>query len=161
MRDLQLEEGSEKLEYSDSELVSQAKSGNLDAFDELISRHRGRAFEWARRVTTDPHLAEDVVQDALIRAFLHLGSLMDMNRFLPWFQRIVQNQALKKVCRGGHYAKERPFSSLEEKGSPPAQTDWGNIDNILHYMSQQYVHPHNENSDPSLLRAKGEIVQMI
>jgi RNA polymerase sigma factor (sigma-70 family) len=161
MVDMSYAGGSVKPEYSDSELVSQAKAGNLDAFDELIMRHRGRAYEWARRVIIDPQLAEDVVQDALIRAFLHLGSLMDMNRFLPWFQRIVQNQALKKVRRGGHYAKERPFSSFEEKNSSSLQTDWGNIDNVLHYMSQQYVDPHNANNDPSMLLAKGEIVQMI
>lgn len=92
--------------------VKRAQLGDTEAFSELIEQHRSTAHRWADRMTGDPHLADDVVQDALICAFLHLGSLEDTSRFLPWFYRIVINQASMRLRRGGPYRQERPFTSI-------------------------------------------------
>ncbi|WP_282938492.1 RNA polymerase sigma factor [Paenibacillus sp. RC67] len=106
------EELSQKLdEQGDQELVAQAQAGDRDAFGELIRRHRAQVYEYARSITQEPFLAEDVVQDALIRAFLHLGTLVDTRRFLPWLHRIVRNQAYTRL-RSHSIAKEQAFSSL-------------------------------------------------
>ncbi|MDF2713969.1 MAG: polymerase subunit sigma-24 [Paenibacillus sp.] len=69
-------------EPTDGSLIERARAGDRDAFGELVRRHRTKAFDWARNVARDPHLAEDIVQEALLRAFMHLGTLADMNRFL-------------------------------------------------------------------------------
>ena len=95
---------------TDRELIEQARGGSREAFGELVRQYRAEALGVANRMVRDPHMAEDVVQDALIRAFIHLGSLMDGGKFGPWLRRIVRNQALLKLRRGGPYAKEQPFS---------------------------------------------------
>src|SRR5690606_17028487 len=84
--------------------------------------------------------AEDIVQDALIRAFLKLGTLMDAKKFLPWLRQIVRNQAYMKMRRGGPYKHEQPFSLFtKQKEAGPLyaeQVDWSDVDQILFYLSR-------------------------
>ncbi|WP_199615870.1 RNA polymerase sigma factor [Paenibacillus alkalitolerans] len=94
----------------DTILVEKAKAGDDEAFNELVRRHRSKAFGVARSYARDRHLAEDIVQDALMRAFLHVSSLEDAERFVPWLQRIVRNQANTMLRRGGPFGKERPLA---------------------------------------------------
>lgn len=145
----------------DRELVERARSGDQDAFSELVRRHRDQAYGWANQIARDTHLAEDIVQDALIRAFLHLGTLMDANRFLPWLQRIIRNQAYTKLRRGGQYGKEQPFTSFGSVRSAGADIrrddqamDWGDIDQILFRLSHSAAKQAEQSSDPvkSILR---------
>lgn len=119
--------------------VERAKEGDSEAFGELVRHYRAKALGLADSLTGDAHMAEDIVQEALIRAFLHLGTLEDNRRFMPWLHRIVRNQAYMKLRRGGRFAKERPFASLSSAdsaggagGGPP---DWGDIDAILYHLA--------------------------
>ncbi|MFK7692939.1 RNA polymerase sigma factor [Paenibacillus sp. HJGM_3] len=149
-------------ETDDRELVERARGGDQEAFSELVRKHRAQAFGWANHITRDEHMAEDVVQDALIRAFLHLGTLVDTGRFLPWLQRIIRNQAYMKLRRGGPFGKERPFSGFRSasadaeegsRGDVPAM-DWSNIDHILFRLSRSAQAAAENSHDPasSLLR---------
>ncbi len=95
----------------DHELVARAREGDPDAFGELVRRHRARAIGVAKTLTQDPHMAEDIVQEALVKAFLKLGTLVDEGRFAPWLSRIVRNEAYMKLRRGGPHGKERPFAA--------------------------------------------------
>jgi RNA polymerase sigma factor (sigma-70 family) len=129
-------------EFPDNELVERARSGDQEAFSSLVRKYRAQAIGWANVLTTDSYMAEDIVQDALIRAFLHLGTLMDTKRFLPWLHRIVRNQANMKLRRGGPFAKERSFSNFEQKGrstvggqSTESSKDWSDIDHILFHLA--------------------------
>ncbi len=124
------------VEHEDRELVERARSGDQEAFGELVRRHRAKAFGLARSLAHDPHLADDIVQDALVRAFLHLGTLLDGERFLPWLQTIVRNQAHMKLRRGGPFGKERPFSAYESASDLGANTNWGDLDSILHHLAK-------------------------
>lgn len=90
-----------------------AVSGEQWAFDSLVLRHRQAMVRWAESITRDRHVAEDVVQDALVRAFLHLDQLSDPGKFLGWVQRIIRNQAMMRLRRGGPFGRESPWSSLE------------------------------------------------
>lgn len=85
--------GLELDELEDVELVRRSQAGDQEAFGELIRRHRGQVYGYARTLTQESFMAEDIVQDALIRAFLHLGTRVQIERFLPWLHRIVRNQA--------------------------------------------------------------------
>lgn len=124
----------DKLE--DSVLVQRAQTGEREAFGELIRRHRRQVYGYAQALTQEPFLAEDIVQDALIRAFMHLGTLMDVGRFLPWLHRIVRNQAYSRLSRN-RIGKERPFSTLQGigKDGDPTGVVWSNLDDILHRVS--------------------------
>ncbi|WP_028609078.1 sigma-70 family RNA polymerase sigma factor [Paenibacillus harenae] len=127
---------------SDEVLIERARLGSHDAYQELLARHRGRAFQWARQMTPDPHLAEDIVQEALIRAFMKLGTVTDLSKFLPWLRSIVRNQALMKLRRGGPHAHERPFTSLipqNARASDDGAPDWSDLDTVLHQYAKRGI----------------------
>lgn len=139
----------------DRTLVERAQQGDTEAFGELIEQHRSKARGWAECMIGDPHMADDVVQDALIRAFMHLGSLADTSRFLPWFHRIVRNQANMRLRRGGPHRKERPFASMGAASvNDGIQVDWEDLDSILHHLARTATEAAGRDQDPaeSLLR---------
>jgi RNA polymerase sigma factor (sigma-70 family) len=124
-------------EMKKEKLVHQARKGNQEAFNELVRLHRAKAHGWAFSVTKDTFLAEDIVQEALYRAFIKIGTLIDTNRFTPWLKQIVRNQAYMKVRSAG-YRMESSISSLaagRESKLSPSSVDWGDIDQILCFIS--------------------------
>ena len=77
----------------DANLVARVLAGDKSAFGVLIDRHRADAVAFARRLVSRAD-AEDVVQEALISAFLAMGSLRAPERFKSWLLGIVIN-----LCR--------------------------------------------------------------
>ncbi len=78
----------------DAELVKRILAGEKSAFGPLIDRHRPEAIRLARRMLGDAVEAEDITQEALLQAFLGLGSLHAPDRFGAWLLGIVVN-----LCR--------------------------------------------------------------
>ncbi|WP_158301620.1 RNA polymerase sigma factor [Paenibacillus mesophilus] len=153
---------------SDEALTEQAKTGDRSAFGELVRRHRTKACSLAQSMARDEYLAEDIVQDALVRAFLRVGTLSDPKRFLPWFHRIVRNQALMKLRRGGPYSKEMPLASWEGQipnndaaASVRGREQWGDLDSILHRLARSSAERDTDNSDPAVLLLRKETVDHI
>lgn len=83
---------------SDEALVGRTRRGELDAFEELIERHRHVVFRIAARVV-GPAEAEDVSQDAFLRAFNTLGRFRGDASFRTWLLRITHNTALNALAR--------------------------------------------------------------
>ncbi|ASS65179.1 MULTISPECIES: RNA polymerase sigma factor [unclassified Paenibacillus] len=143
-------------------LAERARAGDAEAFGELFERHRQKAKGLAQRLTGDVHMADDVVQEALIRAFLHLGTLADTSRLLPWFYRIVRNQANMKLRRGGPYRKERPFNSLAAPvGREAAAADWEDLDSILSHLAGRASQEAALSRDPAELLLRKETFETI
>jgi RNA polymerase sigma-70 factor (ECF subfamily) len=67
-----------------------AKDGEVAAFERLIARHRARLLDVARYTVGDREVAQDIVQEALLRAFSSLRSLREADRFGPWVNTIVR-----------------------------------------------------------------------
>lgn len=159
--------GSGQAVHPESRLVERARAGDQEAFGELVRRHRAQALGLAGTLTRDAHLAEDVVQEALIRAFLHLGTLADPNRFRPWLHRIVRNQANTKLRRGGPYGKESPFAAFAgaEEGGPLAfdadLVDWRDIDSILFHMARHASEEAQRSGNPEQLLMRKELLENI
>ncbi|KIL38029.1 hypothetical protein SD70_29130 [Gordoniibacillus kamchatkensis] len=143
---------------ADNSLIERARAGDQDAFGELVRRHRAKAFDWARSFARDPHLAEDIVQEALLRAFMHLGTLADMDRFLPWLHRIVRNEALMKLRKGENSGRERTFTGIAS-GREAIGVDWGDLDSILHYMAGKMERI--DDGDPAVRLAQNEFLDTI
>src|ERR1700687_6409343 len=80
----------------DANLVARVLGGNRSAFGILIDRHRAGALAFARRLVSRAN-AEDVVQDALISAFLAMGTLRAPERFKSWLLGIVINLCRKRL----------------------------------------------------------------
>ncbi len=97
---LHLEEESRRLAVgiSDSEsvadLVRLARSGDKDAFRELVLRHQNAAGGVAFGILGDTHLAADAVQDSFVKAWQRLNQLGDDRRFSGWFLQIVRSSSI-------------------------------------------------------------------
>jgi RNA polymerase sigma-70 factor (ECF subfamily) len=84
---------------SDALLVDRARQGDLDAFSALVERHRDIVLRVATRVV-GPADAEDVAQDAFLRAFHRLGRFRGDAAFRSWLLQITHNAALDALGRG-------------------------------------------------------------
>ena len=78
-----------------SELVEAAQSGDNEAYDALIQRFQQMAYAIANRYLGDHHLAQDVVQEAALEAFVHLRELKEPAAFPGWFRQIVFRQCTR------------------------------------------------------------------
>src|SRR5687768_15517643 len=72
-------------------LVEAASRGDHEAFDALAAAAGNRLFAVARLILRSHDLAEDAVQEALVRAWQQLPSLRDPDRFDAWLYRLVVN----------------------------------------------------------------------
>jgi len=79
-------------EPSDGEVVRRVLAGEVDAFAALVVRHRERMVRYARHMMGDLDEAEDVVQDAFVRAYRALPRCAEPDRFDAWLFRIVVNR---------------------------------------------------------------------
>ena len=100
----------------DHELLASARENDLDAASILLSRHQGGAYTAALRLLGDPADAEDVTQEALVRAFTSLDRLEDGASFSSWLRRIAINLSLNVLRRRGLIRFE-PLEAMP--GGPP------------------------------------------
>jgi RNA polymerase sigma-70 factor (ECF subfamily) len=88
---------------SDDQLLEAIRAGSRPAWGQLFARHADSAWRTAFAIVHDHGRAEDVVQDAFVRA-IHAAERFDRSRpFRPWLLRIVTNRALD-VLRHEQYA---------------------------------------------------------
>ena len=80
-------------------LLEAAKSGNHSAFEELWARHSDTAFKSAYRILGNRDDAEDTLQDAWMKAFVHLKNFDGRSKFSTWLTRIAINSALMVLRR--------------------------------------------------------------
>src|SRR5688572_23493989 len=73
----------------DAELVQLSRAGNRDAYGELIRRYQRSICGLACLLVDDKFEAEDMTQEAFLRAWLNLDMLSDPAKFAPWLRRIV------------------------------------------------------------------------
>ena len=78
-------------------LVERAKSGEVAAFTELVRRYDKKIFRMAKQITQSDEDAEDVLQEALFKAYQHLDSFQGNSKFYTWIVRIAVNEALMKL----------------------------------------------------------------
>lgn len=107
-------------------LVAAAKDGDREAFSELVRRYERRIFRLAQNITRHPEDAEDVMQDAFLKAYQHLDSFQGDSRFYTWLVRITVNQALMKLRkrRPNHFSLDQPVAG-ENDLLPREIEDWG------------------------------------
>jgi RNA polymerase sigma-70 factor (ECF subfamily) len=104
-----------EVQRDEKDLVARARSGDRDAFAELIWRHQNAVFTLARRLV-GPDLAPDVAQEALIRAWRSIGGFRGEASFGTWLHRITVNTAWTQRRRASRH-EARPFDdALFERG---------------------------------------------
>ncbi len=110
----------------ESVLVNAARKGDIGAFEELVRRYDRNVFRIAQHITQNREDAEDVVQDAFLKAYQNLGQFQGQSKFYTWLVRIAVNEALMRLRRR---RPERMVSldedvKTEEDSMPREIADW-------------------------------------
>src|SRR5579864_1121498 len=82
---------------NESTLVDEAREGNSEAFATLINHYDENVFRLAINITHNKEDAEDVMQEALFKAYINIGRFRGGSRFYTWLVRIALNEALMKL----------------------------------------------------------------
>jgi RNA polymerase sigma-70 factor (ECF subfamily) len=83
--------------FDESALVAQAKAGDQNAFAELVNRYERKVYRLAKNITRNDEDAEDVLQDAFLKAYTHLDNFKGDSKFYTWIVRIAVNEALMRL----------------------------------------------------------------
>jgi RNA polymerase sigma-70 factor (ECF subfamily) len=100
-------------------LVERARGGDLDAFNELVSRYEGKILRLTQHITGNREDAEDALQETFLKAFSRLDQFQGDSRFYTWLVRIAVNESLMKLRK----RKSSQAVSLDE----PVETEDGFI----------------------------------
>jgi RNA polymerase sigma-70 factor (ECF subfamily) len=108
------------------QLVRRAKRGDDQAFEELVRRYDRNVFRIAQHITQNREDAEDVVQEAFLKAYGNLAKFQEQSKFSTWLVRIAVNEALMKLRRR---KPERTVSldedvKTEDDSLPREVADW-------------------------------------
>src|SRR5579862_1634729 len=83
--------------FDEGELVAKAKAGDIQAFTDLVNRYERKIYRLAKHITQNDEDAEDVLQDAFLKAYEHLDSFQGNSKFYTWSVRIAVNEALMRL----------------------------------------------------------------
>ena len=86
---------------NEQDLIQRAKGGDIAAFEALVQTHRQVALRVAFLVVSDQGEAEDVTQEAFVKAYRAMSRFRIDASFRPWLLRIVRNEALNQRRRRG------------------------------------------------------------
>lgn len=114
------------VEQTESALVTAAKAGDYDAFEQLVNRYEHKIYRLGLNITGNPEDAEDVLQETFLKAFENLGRFREDSRFYTWIVRIGVNQALMKLRKRRTDKSVSLDDPIEEGGEiiPRDFADW-------------------------------------
>ncbi|HEX6739980.1 MAG TPA: sigma-70 family RNA polymerase sigma factor, partial [Vicinamibacteria bacterium] len=95
------------MDRSEADLLAKARGGNLFAFEEIVKRYQRRVYATAYRIVRRADLADDVAQEAFLRAYEALDRFDLARPFGPWICRIAANLAISHVRSPA--AREQPL----------------------------------------------------
>jgi len=101
---------------SDEEVVTRVLAGETGMFEIIMRRHNQRLYRVARAILRNDGEAEDVMQDAYVRAYEHLDQFAGRAKFATWLTRIAVHEALARQLRGNRYQELETMS--EREGDP-------------------------------------------
>ena len=101
----------------DQLLVARFKDGDEGAYNEMVSRYWGRIYAMVHQLLRNPQDAEEVTQDAFVRAFIHLRQYDDSRAFYPWLAAIAVRLAQNWLRQHGRVVRHEG-STLDEANEP-------------------------------------------
>ena len=113
-------ESRERDAFSDEDVVKRVRAGQVDLFEVLMRRYNQRVYRLARAVLRNDSEAEDVAQEAWVRAYTHLDQFAGRAAFSTWLSRIALHEAWARVRRGKRLEAIEP--DPESAGRPMRQT---------------------------------------
>lgn len=107
-------------EERERELVARAQKGDRAAFAALVRAHQDEVYTLARRLVGDPHLASDVAQEAMIRAWRALPKFRGDSRLSTWLYRITVNTSWTHRSRARRH-RSVPLEEHYDVAAPEGQ----------------------------------------
>ncbi len=104
---------------SDRDVVGDVRRGDRETFGHLVHRYQGRLFRLVLMVVRQPAGAEEIVQEAFVRAYTHLDRYDDRQPFYPWLATIAVRLAQNWLRRHGRTVR-REGAPLERVPEPAA-----------------------------------------
>ena len=105
--------------YSDEELIARFQNGDEQAYVELVNRYRDRLMTFVYRFVNDGVIAEDIVQDTLVKLYTHKDYYRNIAKFSTWIYTIAGNLAKTELRKN----KRRKVTNLSEMGTDDWQYD--------------------------------------
>ncbi len=118
----------------DEALVARVQRGEAAAFDELVRRYKERLYATVYHMTSNHEDANDLVQDAFIKAFKSIGSFKRQSSFYTWVYRIAVNRTINFLKR----RKNRNHFSLDDVDGS-IQTDPDFVELMSHVTPRREV----------------------
>jgi RNA polymerase sigma-70 factor (ECF subfamily) len=103
----------------DRDIVVAVLGGDRDAFGRLVERYQGRLFGLVLMMVRQPAAAEEVAQDAFVRAFVHLGQYDPNRPFYPWLAAVAVRLAQNWLRQQGTRVR-REGVALDDTAEPAA-----------------------------------------
>lgn len=101
----------------DEEVVRRVLAGETALFEIVMRRYNQRLYRMARAILRDDGEAEDVMQEAYVRAYQHLGQFAGRSQFATWLTRIAIHEALARVRRRGRLEQLGPEDYSDGDGA--------------------------------------------
>src|ERR1700678_1441297 len=112
--------------HPDVALVERVRGGDVSAYDELVRKYERQLFRIAQHITQNREDAEDVMQDAFLKAYEKLEQFQGNSKFYTWLVRIAVNESLMRLRkrRTGRMVSIDEDVETEEGSVPRDLADW-------------------------------------
>ncbi|MBS0623604.1 MAG: RNA polymerase sigma factor [Verrucomicrobia bacterium] len=114
----------------EKELIRKSRNGDMAAFEELLLLHRNKIFAHCLQLTKDESAAEDLTQEACLKALHNLPGFKEHAAFGTWLWRIAHNLCLDYLRKQNHH----PTISLEEEKTKAQDVDGSVIQDCLEHL---------------------------
>lgn len=130
-------EPTRRVSQEDEHWISRALEGNTAAFERLYRKHCGRVYALCLRMTGDAALAEELAQDAFVRAWEKLDTFKGNSQFSTWLYRLTVNVVLTALrSRGRRMQREVAVEELPEQPAGAALASPGTMEDIEKAIAQ-------------------------
>src|ERR1700733_15655423 len=116
----------ENEQHPDVALVERVRGGDVAAYDTLVRKYERQLFRIAQHITQNREDAEDVMQDAFVKAFEKLDQFQGNSKFYTWLVRIAVNESLMRLRkrRTGRLVSMDEDVQTDESSVPRDFADW-------------------------------------
>ena len=97
-------------QLSDEKLLKLFQQGDIQAYNQLVTRYKDRLYNFLYRIVNDVDLAEDLAQDTFLKVYIHKDSYKELYKFSTWMYTIAKNLAFTELRK----KKRRKTSSFSE-----------------------------------------------
>jgi RNA polymerase sigma-70 factor (ECF subfamily) len=124
---------------SDEQVIERVLAGETALYEVVMRRYNTRLYRVARAILKNDGEAEDVIQDAYVRAFQHLGQFAGRSKFSTWLTRIAVHEALARTRKGTRFEewddmdenRQNKIGATQTKSNPESETASSEMSRLL------------------------------